>query len=514
MSLNLDPIPIPWKRVLPMLIAASWFLALAWWHRFVVMDDPWITFQYARNLFLGEGLVFNPGDRLEGYSNLTWVLLMLPALAANVELLGYARLLGIMSGLAMFALLIFRGSGCGLRRGGSAALLLAGCYPLAVWAMGGLETAFVALLVLALLMECARANTADSTRQGIIIGSLLSLLVLSRPEGAMYAVIPLATFPVIDKEKRKAIFLALGIFLMVLLIYTIWRWWYFGTIVANTVQAKVGGNPFATLWRGFTYALAYLGGIPILILVVGGVAAWRCRFVDDKSARSRPLILAALAALGIQVLFVLGVGGDWMPAHRFLVPALAPMVILGAIGMERWLLPFRLGFVGILLLGGLVQAKTEPMLNWCRWSAKESGGELNIEPLRKTGMYIAAISRPDDLLAATEAGVLPYYGELRFLDMLGLVDAYIASLPGSMHEKLDADYVLDRAPKFIVLGITITDEGEEGSWAPDRLLLEHPDFHQQYTEIKRWDRHMAPADYSHLLQGANVLYERKDAPDN
>lgn len=510
MSLNLDPIPISWKRVLPLLIASVWFLALAWWHRFVVMDDPWITFQYARNLFLGEGLVFNPGERLEGYSNLTWVLLMLPALAANVELLGYARLLGVLSALAMFVLLVFRGPVCGIRRGGTAALLLAGCYPLTVWAMGGLETIFVSLLVLALVMECGRITEASTTRHGVIIGTLLSLLVLSRPEGAMYAVIPVATLLVVEKGSRRPLLVALGIFAAVLLFYTCWRWWYFGTIVANTVQAKVGGNPFETLWRGFTYCLAYLGGIPILILVVGAFAVWRMRTSDES--RNRPIVIAALAALGIQVLFTLGVGGDWMPAHRFLVPALAPMVILGTIGMERWILPFRMAFVVVLLLGGLVQAKTEPMLNWCRWSARDSGGELNVEPLRRTGMYINSIADPDDLLAATEAGVLPYYGRVRFLDMLGLVDAYIASLPGPLHEKLDADYVLERAPRFIVLGVTYTEDGESGTWAPDRLLLEHPDFHELYTEIRRWDRHMAPADYSHLLQGANVLYERKAPP--
>ena len=42
----------------------AWFLC----------DDAFISFRYARNLLEGHGLVFNPGERVEGYTNLLWVL--------------------------------------------------------------------------------------------------------------------------------------------------------------------------------------------------------------------------------------------------------------------------------------------------------------------------------------------------------------------------------------------------------------------------------------------------------
>lgn len=514
MSLNLDPIAVPWKRVLPFFLATCWFLLLAWWHRFVVMDDPWITFQYAKNLLLGEGLVFNPGERLEGYSNLTWVLLMIPALFANVEPLGFARLLGILSAIAMFALLVFRGEKYGIKHGGTAALLLAGCYPLAVWAMGGLETTMVALLVLVLVLEASRADGTNPMREGVIIGLLVTLLALSRPEGAMYAVIPGVLLLATRGATRRSHIIALVLFSSLFLVYTLWRWWYFGTIVANTVQAKTGGNPFPTMWRGFLYILAYLGGIPIFLLLVGGVAVWRAfKGWGENVSRTRFLVLAAGAALGIQLLFVMGVGGDWMPSYRFLVPALGPIVVLAVLGMERWLLPLRVGMVVVLLGGGFLQARTEPMLNWCRWAAKEAGGELLVEPLRRAGLYIRANSSPYQLLAATEAGVLPYHARTQFLDMLGLVDAHIAALPGGLHEKYDPDYILSREPDFVVLGVVQSGNGEEGAWAPDRALLEHPDFHDVYQETRRWNRFMPPVDYKSMPTGAMVLYERKSPGD-
>ena len=42
-------------------------------------DDAYISYRYARNLAAGDGLTFNPGERVEGYSNLLYVLLLAPA---------------------------------------------------------------------------------------------------------------------------------------------------------------------------------------------------------------------------------------------------------------------------------------------------------------------------------------------------------------------------------------------------------------------------------------------------
>lgn len=48
--------------------------AVAWWLRFV-QDDAFITYQYARNFARGEGLVFNSGDYVEGYTNFLWTVM-------------------------------------------------------------------------------------------------------------------------------------------------------------------------------------------------------------------------------------------------------------------------------------------------------------------------------------------------------------------------------------------------------------------------------------------------------
>ena len=55
---------LPWLGLLGPLAAVSWFLT----------DDAFISFRYVRNLLEGHGLVFNPGERFEGYSNFPWTL--------------------------------------------------------------------------------------------------------------------------------------------------------------------------------------------------------------------------------------------------------------------------------------------------------------------------------------------------------------------------------------------------------------------------------------------------------
>ena len=65
---------VPWLLLLTWLTSVAWFLT----------DDAFISFRYVRNLLEGHGLVFNPGEYVEGYTNFLWIL----ELAALWELFG------------------------------------------------------------------------------------------------------------------------------------------------------------------------------------------------------------------------------------------------------------------------------------------------------------------------------------------------------------------------------------------------------------------------------------------
>lgn len=105
-------------------------------------DDAYISYRYARNLSDGIGLVWNPGEHVEGYSNFLWVAILagLNKLGADIvesgRWLGYA--LAIVAGLATYMLSrdLLEGE-AGRIAGLVAALLLAASGSWSLWATGG-----------------------------------------------------------------------------------------------------------------------------------------------------------------------------------------------------------------------------------------------------------------------------------------------------------------------------------------------------------------------------------------
>lgn len=56
-----------------------------------ICDDAYITFRAARNLCMGEGLVFNPGDRVFGITTLLWAFLLGGMRCMNVDLVAASK---------------------------------------------------------------------------------------------------------------------------------------------------------------------------------------------------------------------------------------------------------------------------------------------------------------------------------------------------------------------------------------------------------------------------------------
>ncbi len=163
------------------------FLASCWLLRDFVADDAWISARYANNLATGLGAVWNPsGPRVEGFSNP-----LLVGVEALARLLGAspvdaARAIGVASGVGL--LLVIHRLGAEVVGAGAARIALgltAFCPPLALWAVGGLETLPTALAMTAgvLLLSRPHADRRDAVRAGAV----LALLPWLRPEGLAVA---------------------------------------------------------------------------------------------------------------------------------------------------------------------------------------------------------------------------------------------------------------------------------------------------------------------------------------
>src|SRR5574341_222244 len=70
------------------------------------VDDAYISFRYAQNAIRGYGLVFNPNERVEGFTNFLWTALMVPLEGAHVDVGRASMLLGALFALGVIALTV------------------------------------------------------------------------------------------------------------------------------------------------------------------------------------------------------------------------------------------------------------------------------------------------------------------------------------------------------------------------------------------------------------------------
>ena len=177
--------------VLGLLIVAAYqfhFINFTW-------DDPFITWRYAENFASGHGLVFNIGERIEGYSNLLYVLLF--ALLAKLHLywgelrLVYpAKIIGSITSLALIWLTVkysvkmdsFR------RLGYPKAVVIIGFLAVSniflhLWAMCGMETILYPLLVLLadLFLISGIESEGSARKPKFIYAGIIFFLAMHHP---------------------------------------------------------------------------------------------------------------------------------------------------------------------------------------------------------------------------------------------------------------------------------------------------------------------------------------------
>ena len=421
-------------------------------------DDPFITYRYAENLASGEGLVFNPGQKVEGYSNFLFLMMLVPAAKAGFPLLGISKIYGFFFMIAtviLFFSFLYRYYSEMKYLNFLALFLLTLSGNAALWAMSGMETAasvfFVTVAWILLSRELRNNNPAPFPFSSFF----LLAAALNRPEGAIYFFFLLPAvigYSLKGKVDRKFIILWIICFLIPFGIYNIWRISYFGKLFPNTFYAKATGGLGVQAKAGLAYIFRYLARNPWLFLFVFFAPALKGG-VLKKPARSTALLL-----ITSQAFFIVVCGGDWMPLARFVCPVLAPLFFLFQEGLIETIkkLNFRdrdfkirdaLGILlALLILASLVQERraTRPIVY-------SVATDTLYKPHIALGEWLGENVPRDSLLAGEEAGIIPYYSGLRFLDLLGIVDQRIAHTEGPMHEKFDVEYVLEKKPDYVLL---------------------------------------------------------------
>jgi len=451
-------------------ISRASFLAIDG-HRYGgLFDDALISMRYAWNLAHGSGLVWNPGERVEGYSNPLTTLVMAAASAIfdrrnavlAVQFLGIPTVLAtayVTSRLATRFDRVRPAVAAFARGWGFCAALL--FYPLSYWTLGGMETGLLAFLFVAGLLAAEIWAEMGRDRHLILCGAALGLMSVARPDGILLAALVAIAFghAAYGRDRRTAgrkILALAGVALILPAAQMLLRAAYYGALVPNTYVLKLSNFPLDERLRG---GLGFVRPfLPALAIVMAPIALGLAR------APSRPKVVAA-AALLLLLAYQIAVGGDPWPYWRILTPAI-PLAVAVA-GHEIWKLAPRTIGTGerrsirgsirwasaIAVLAVVVFPLNRQFLREMTFDRRPYQWEANLANVN-VALALRQIATPDASVGVYWAGSIPYYTSLRAVDFLGKSDPVIArrspdltgaigwsgmsSVPG--HNKYDLDY--------------------------------------------------------------------------
>jgi arabinofuranosyltransferase len=410
-----------------------------------VTEDALVSFRYAVNIADGNGPVFNPGERVEGYTNFLWlVLIALPRAAFGADVPTTAVVFGVAAALGCVLVSHFlvnrivaaAGAEPSPAIGVAAAVLTASAGGLAVYGPSGSEVPLFVLLVLGLAWSLA-------ARRPVVAGVLAAFAVLTSPEGLVPAVFAGLWLAGAALKKQHSWWAPVGYVLgaLVFLVPRLaWRVTFYQHFLPAPLAARFGGAVGSQLSAGWPYlsgfALVHQG---FLLLGLVAAVALLVRRAAGAALESRALIWLLFAtAAGLAAAAVL-TGGDEGPSWRLLA-VVPPLLAVGsvaaygvlAVGVEgkpsprprAWPAGTRLvpvtaaGLAGIAVL---VSVLSPDMLGRVRdWRAH--GVELG-----EIGSWLGAYLPPGSVVSATAPGALAARGgQLLIVDVFGRADDHIA----------------------------------------------------------------------------------------
>ncbi|MFA7326924.1 MAG: hypothetical protein WC121_09685 [Candidatus Kapaibacterium sp.] len=495
------------NRVILLLIILAAILVLcirAYYFYPYYADDSYITLRYAQRLIDGYGLTWNNGVPVEGYSNLSWTLIMagLGSLGMDMELA--TRLLGLALSIAIIGLLVYY---IKTRYNGDpriVAIVLAFfsiCGIVSVWSIAGLEQPLVAFLALLAIIKLFDYRDYKKNIDLIYSSLALGLLCITRPDGIMLSFILGAYLFIINKsDNKKALTLVAKLAIFPFIFYfgqLAFRIYYYGELVPNTALVKVTPSYYHA-WIGLRYTLRFLRTNSSLVIITFGLA-----ILLYKNRQKNLYLLSTILLLWFAYLSF--IGGDIFDAFRHHFYSLVFILVLLADGLnnffkseyyQKWNKGILLGLLIVLFSYFVYRQFTDS-----RYIIVKN---LNIayHHLTLAKELKATFSEEQPLVALDAAGVVPYTTKFPALDMLGLNDYHIArNKPKTMgkgfigHELGDPEYTLDQNPDIIQM--------DYGVRVPvryiDSMLYINKRFQDNYRDINVFAKSDNEYDYEGVL---------------
>ncbi len=439
-------------------------------------DDAYISYRYVANFLNGDGLVYNIGEQVEGFTNFGWVIYMILCGMLGLDYILISKLTGLLFGGGIIVLTyIISREVLDKNKKWMAALplyLVAFNQSLAYWSPAGLETAAFAFFVM-LSVYLFLSNS-----RWLFVGILFAILL--RPDGVVVAggliLCELFNNKKLPLYTMKASAIA-AIFLLPLLVFKLM---YYGSIFPNTFYAKTGfnisqlGNGLEYTWRFLSHYGFYGAGLVISLFY----------FPKLKGQAKTVLIFVILFTS-----YIILVGGDVLKVHRFHLPLIGLYAILAMTALFHMIsmLPHKMKSSTLVIV-------SLPLL-WLTYQLpKEFIREYhtNERALTHHMSFMAENMLKSDSrdfsAAISTIGMFGYklLGH-DIIDLLGLTDSTIARHADEPIEEMkstwkevkhNSSYVLKRAPDYIVFST-----GIKPSAPAEQALFLYPSFVNSYRTV-------------------------------
>ena len=413
-------------------------------------EDAYITYRFARNLALGYGPVFNPGERVMGFTSPLWTFWNALGWMLTRDPAAWSRGWTLCGDAATLVV-----AGSMLARHVSRASAWCFTFAFATWtaftgiAISGMENSMMITLLLlsGSLAECGSPAT----------GPVLALLALIRPEGLAAAVI----------LSLRARWRDRGVALLLVAAAVIGLAWYFGSPLPQSMIAKAqiygAPGPWAGRhWWEWTIPFS-LGRWPAMpdarFLFLLTVLAAPAAFSGIKvlwQVRRTGLAFSIAALLGIWLAY--SITGVTYFFWYLMVP-LTAWFLLAAMGLPRIVRGATVYVSAALLILG----------SWTVVWELYAGRAHAENDFAQVATYLEQHSTPWQKVLLEPIGLIGYRVKLRVLDEVGLVSPRIAKRrtqgPGWM-----TDVIAAEQPEWLVLrrGVVAQMEAFAGVGAPFR----------------------------------------------
>ncbi|MEW6051676.1 MAG: hypothetical protein AB1644_11545 [Candidatus Zixiibacteriota bacterium] len=442
------------------------------WHHWWLCDDAFISFRYAQNLVNGHGLVYNVGERVEGYTNFLWTIIISFFMLLELRPEPVSMVLGAASYFATVGILGYlswrlfnRAEPKGTIFFPLAAMCVLVQHDYHVFATSGLETSWTAMLV---TLGYALLVLARSPRSYLWAGIVLILAALSRPDAMLFYAMGIPYLLLLGRMERRYVFLYLVPLVIMYLPYWVARYLYYGFPFPNTYYAKSANLPYYS--QGIAYLKLYFKAYySLMLLGPAALAVILFRFRALVSLRSNAPVYRALA-LGIlfavpYTAYVVRSGGDFMFA-RFFIPV-TPILFLFLEATMRLFLVRTWAYVpvSLVVLAGV-------LFRWDPYTETRKIDYVAYEPdyyprswvehAEEVGTRMREYFKGTDTRVAFYGmfAVYVYYAEpsMAIESNAGLTDTFIAHMPifnrgRPGHEKQAPwEYLVHRGVNFVFRG--------------------------------------------------------------